>query len=100
MVTYKHVAEDDIVDSDKNACLCNLSLLNTKGRQKIVYAGNIYRSDCINFWVNSITALVLRRELYIRLLPGNTETIKIFFNNFFLQVKVTKNKKKMCVLLD
>ena len=56
MVTYKHVAEDDIVDGDKNACLCNLSLLPIrKDDQKIVYAGNIYRSDCINFWVNSIT---------------------------------------------
>ena len=46
MVTYKHVAEDDIVDSDKNACLCNLSLLPIrKDDKKIVYAGNIYRSD-------------------------------------------------------
>ena len=59
MITYKHINEYDIAckdgEGDKGE-VCHLCLLPIRNNDPtIIYAGNCYISECVNFWVNSIS---------------------------------------------
>ena len=53
MITFKHIDELTVI-SDKEK-LCHLSLLPLcDDDSKVVYAGNVYRTACANYWLNNI----------------------------------------------
>ena len=61
MITYKHINEHDIACKDGEGGedqgeVCHLCLLPIRNNDStVIYAGNCYISECVNFWVNSIS---------------------------------------------